>query len=130
MTERQPLFPFSLHPYAAKRQAEGDSEYLNALDSEGRYSNITSLDVWGTVNEDKTLDMVARCSTDNGFCMTSGTFWRKTYTLTDERFQNLIEKELQTRAIHEIDVEEAAKLSARVNTRVAELRAELLKDAK
>lgn len=123
---REPLFPFYISDRVAAGYAKKDATFEHAVERE-KYSNITSLEVSGRVTVDKKLVLWAHCSTDNGFCTTSGRIWKKTIDLTDAQFDSYVDSQLQYRAGVEIATEEELKLQERVAARMVSLRDELLR---
>jgi hypothetical protein len=124
------LFPISLPDWQAAKLAETTSDFNLALENEGRFTRITSLTVYGDVSKDRTLNLSAWASTDNGFCLSGGVFWKHTEVLSEERFARLIDQEILRRAEQEINDEETRKLNARIEARAAKIRATLLMEIK
>lgn len=122
---RAPFFPFYVEDWYAAKLAKDDADFIRAVDRE-RMSNITSLEVSGSLGADRVLKLYAHCSTDNGFCMASGRIWNREVELDTKLFDRLVEKQLGERAIQELDAEEARKRQLLIDAKAAEIRAELL----
>ena len=121
---RRPLFPCYIAEAAAERFASKDQEFTRELDN--RRTFMTSMAVHGQLSQDKKLELYAHMSTDDGFCWTSGVFWRKTIAVTDDQLQAFVERELCLRAVAEINEEDEIRWRERVEARVTAMRQELL----
>jgi hypothetical protein len=92
----KPLFPFYISSAQASYLAEKDPEYADEVASKSRF--INELRVHGKITEDKMLELSAWASSDNGFCQSSGTFWKKTLGLSKELLNSFVDHEIMVRA--------------------------------
>jgi len=126
MPKTKPLFPFSLSAYTASVLCERESEYRKEVERAHRYSNVESLTAYATLHEDGRVELFAHMSTDNGFVQTGGTFFRKELQFTPEQIAAYSKKEIELRALLEIQAEDDAAFQRRVRARAAKLTKELL----
>jgi len=121
---RKPLFPFDLPAYVALQLVEASEDYRQTYEKRVGYSRVDQLSITGTVNEDRTLDLVAYIGTFDGFVHSANTFWKKTVKVPEATFSRYVGAEFERRATVELNAEAEAEWKAKVRTRIQDLQAE------